>query len=166
MKNIISIFLLLSLLSLGACNKGISFNEGITEHATWFNESGVPIKFIPFYGGFPVTKYEINLEDKDSFYFGSSWSISEGKVPGFSSNGYMTGMDSFHIIYNSKYLIAYVKYDSIAGSHALAFNNERHVGNPNNYHWWFEEDTRELFNEFTFLPEDYEYAKAHGIELE
>lgn len=115
----------------------------------------------------PATEYIVNIAHNDSLLYANHFYRSKDKEPGFSSS-YGTGMDSIQIIYNDMYIITHVLNipDSLLLPHQLGYKNEKSMFNPYNYNWWFVEETGNLYHEFTFTAEDYEYAQEHGLKIE
>ena len=166
MKNVFYFISLLILTITTSCGK-TEITQGISRQATLFNESGVRIRYIPFYAGYSIRDYTFEIGNGDSFFLGNYPSMSSRNAPGFSSP-YLTGLDSIRIVYNDKYIITHVwNYpDSLLQLHQLPYTSDRNIGNVKNYVWWFDESIRRSIHEFTFIPEDYEYAKEFGLEIE
>lgn len=166
-KHVLFILSSLLLTTFLSCKREVMIDSGIITQATLFNKSGVQVTHKPYYMDRPMMDYIVDLAHNDSLLYGRSFEISEGKVPGFSSL-YGTGRDSIQIIYNNMYIITHVRNisDTLLLPHQLSYKNEKNMFNPYNYNWWFVEETRNLYHEFTFTAEDYEYAQEHGLKVE
>lgn len=165
MKNTLLILITISFACL-SCGK-TEITQGIGTHATLYNQSGVSVRYIPYNSGVPDDRYTVDIMHNDSLFMGNNHDKGNGKNPGFSSP-YLSGGDSIQILYDNKYIVTHIANipDSLLKNHHLPFLNERHIGNPKNYIWWFVEETRQLYHEYYFTEEDYEYAQEHGMKIE
>lgn len=164
-----------TLLFITSCRKGETIYEySTTTSATWYNQSGVTIRFVPYYKGHIVSEKVVNIADKDSLFlgYGNFPGKLDGSVPMFSSD-YVDVADSLHIIYDEKYLMAHMVNfpDSLLQSFHLPFKHKRNIGNPENYKYWLDKENSTMYHsilyyEFTFTPEDYEYAKINGLKVD
>lgn len=168
MKHLKFFIPIVSILFIFSCRK-VEYEIHSTTSATWFNQSGVTIRFVPYYNGHIVSENVVNIANNDSLFlgFGHYPFPLNGTIPTFVSK-FVTGMDSFHIIYDEKYLMAHMVNftDSLLQSFHLPYIHTRNIGNAENYKYWQDKTTKILYHEFIFTPEDYEYAKINGLKVD
>ncbi len=168
MKRSKLLILIAALLFIISCGK-VEYEIHSTTSATWYNQSGVNIRFVPYYKGHIVSENVVTIAANDSLFlgFGHYPFPLNGSVPIFASK-YVTGMDSLHIIYDEKYLMAHMANfpDSLLQSFHLPYEHKRNIGNAENYKYWLDKEYSTLYHEFTFIPEDYEYAKINGLKVD